>query len=190
MKGLLAFVLGAAAGIGGTFLYLNEKYKREAEHDIREGKEYWEVFWKEYYSNSEAKTEETEEEPVKEEPKREKASNGSVNHAKPPITEYHNIAKKYDTKSDIHVISGETFDCSHDEGFEHTFITYHEGDETFEDEFGEQMTPAEIEGYFGLDIEPEKYFGEESESDDIVYFRNEKRKIDIELQKDLGCMGD
>lgn len=185
IKRLLIFAMGVAAGVGCTYLYLNDKYKEIAEEEIREAKE---RYSKESNVEENKEPEKTpEEKPTEEKPVKIAATTAAPVKDK-LITEYHKMAEAYQKKPlSIYLITPEEY--GQEEDFQCIGITYHEGDETFEDEYGEQMTPLEVENYLG-EIAVSEHFGDNESEPDIVYVRNRVRSVDIEVLRDLGKMGD
>ena len=184
IKRLLIFAMGVAAGAGCTYLYLNDKYKTIAEEEIREAKAM-------YSGKSEEEDQPEEKEEVKTEAK---VAAASITHTeKKPITEYNKIAEAYKPKAlDIYLIPTAEFGNGDGENFECIGITYHEPDEVFEDEYGEQMTPTEAKEYLGENLYEHiaEHFGDNEDQPDIVYVRNRIKGVDIEVLRDLERYGE
>lgn len=186
IKRLLIFAMGIATGAAGAYLYLNDKYKNIAEEEIREAKAMYSG-----KSDEELPSEPEKKEEVKTEPK---VTATSITHAeKKPITEYNKIIEAYKPKAlDIYLIPTAEFGNGDGENFECIGITYHEPDEVFEDEYGEQMTPTEAKEYLGENLYEHiaEHFGDNEDQPDIVYVRNRIKGVDIEVLRDLERYGE
>ena len=183
IKRLLIFAMGIATGAAGAYLYLNDKYKTIAEEESREAKA--------MYSGKSDEDQPEEKEEVKTEAKVAAASVSRTE--KKPITEYNKIVEAYKPKAlDIYLIPTAEFGNGDGENFECIGITYHEPDEVFEDEYGEQMTPTEAKEYLGENLYEHiaEHFGDNEDQPDIVYVRNRIKGVDIEVLRDLERYGE
>ena len=199
LKGVLIFVLGAAAGSLATWKLIEKKYKDIAQEEIDSVKETFSKMKKneypdklEDYPDFEEFDDSDDSDDVEEEPKPEQKIDRNN---KPDIVEYAkilsetgytNYAERKDKKEKKgvepvederpYVISPDEF--GEKDGYENVTLTYY-ADGVLTDYFDNVISNVdEVVGFDSLD-----HFGEYE--DDVVFVRNEKMETDYEILRDL-----
>lgn len=199
LKGVLIFVLGAAAGSLATWKLIEKKYKDIAQEEIDSVKDTFSKMKKneypdklEDYPNFEEFDDSDDSDDVEEEPKPEQKIDRNN---KPDIVEYAkilsetgytNYAERQDKKEKKgvepvederpYVISPDEF--GEKDGYENVTLTYY-ADGVLTDYFDNVISNVdEVVGLDSLD-----HFGEYE--DDVVFVRNEKMETDYEILRDL-----
>ena len=199
LKGVLIFVLGAAAGSLATWKLIEKKYKDIAQEEIDSVKDTFSKMKKneypdklEDYPDFEEFDDSDESDDVEEEPKSEQKIDRNN---KPDIVEYAkilsetgytNYAERQDKKEKKgvepvederpYVISPDEF--GEKDGYENVTLTYY-ADGVLTDYFDNVISNVdEVVGFDSLD-----HFGEYE--DDVVFVRNEKMETDYEILRDL-----
>ena len=199
LKGVLIFVLGAAAGSLATWKLIEKKYKDIAQEEIDSVKDTFSKMKKneypdklEDYPDFEEFDDSDDSDDVEEEPKPEQKIDRNN---KPDIVEYAkilsetgytNYAERQDKKEKKgvepvederpYVISPDEF--GEKDGYENVTLTYY-ADGVLTDYFDNVITNVdEVVGFDSLD-----HFGEYE--DDVVFVRNEKMETDYEILRDL-----
>ena len=199
LKGLLIFVLGAAAGSLATWKLIEKKYKDIAQEEIDSVKDTFSKMKKneypdklEDYPDFEEFDDSDDSDDVEEEPKLEQKIDRNN---KPDIVEYAkilsetgytNYAERQDKKEKKgvepvederpYVISPDEF--GEKDGYENVTLTYY-ADGVLTDYFDNVISNVdEVVGFDSLD-----HFGEYE--DDVVFVRNEKMETDYEILRDL-----
>ena len=199
LKGVLIFVLGAAAGSLATWKLIEKKYKDIAQEEIDSVKDTFSKMKKneypdklEDYPDFEEFDDSDDSDDVEEEPKPEQKIDRNN---KPDIVEYAkilsetgytNYAERQDKKEKKGVEpveDGRPYVISPDEfgekdGYENVTLTYY-ADGVLTDYFDNVISNVdEVVGFDSLD-----HFGEYE--DDVVFVRNEKMETDYEILRDL-----
>ena len=199
LKGVLIFVLGAAAGSLATWKLIEKKYKDIAQEEIDSVKDTFSKMKKneypdklEDYPDFEEFDDSDDSDDVEEEPKPEQKIDRNN---KPDIVEYAkilsetgytNYAERQDKKEKKgvepvederpYVISPDEF--GEKDGYENVTLTYY-ADGVLTDYFDNVISNVdEVVGFDSLD-----HFGEYE--DDVVFVRNEKMETDYEILRDL-----
>lgn len=199
LKGVLIFVLGAAAGSLATWKLIEKKYKDIAQEEIDSVKDTFSKMKKneypdklEDYPDFEEFDDSDDSDDVEEEPKPEQKIDRNN---KPDIVEYAkilsetgytNYAERQDKKEKKgvepvederpYVISPDEF--GEKDGYENVTLTYY-ADGVLTDYFDNVISNVdEVVGFDSLDR-----FGEYE--DDVVFVRNEKMETDYEILRDL-----
>lgn len=196
LKGVLIFVLGAAAGSLATWKLIEKKYKDIAQEEIDSVKDTFSKMKKNEYPDKLEDYPDFEEfddsDDVEEEPKSEQKIDRNN---KPDIVEYAkilsetgytNYAERQDKKEKKgvepvederpYVISPDEF--GEKDGYENVTLTYY-ADGVLTDYFDNVISNIdEVVGFDSLD-----HFGEYE--DDVVFVRNEKMETDYEILRDL-----
>ena len=199
LKGVLIFVLGAAAGSLATWKLIEKKYKDIAQEEIDSVKDTFSKMKKneypdklEDYPDFEEFDDSDDSDDVEEEPKPEQKIDRNN---KPDIVEYAkilsetgytNYAERKDKKEKKgvepvederpYVISPDEF--GEKDGYENVTLTYY-ADGVLTDYFDNVISNVdEVVGFDSLD-----HFGEYE--DDVVFVRNEKMETDYEILRDL-----
>ena len=196
LKGVLIFVLGAAAGSLATWKLIEKKYKDIAQEEIDSVKDTFSKMKKNEYPDKLEDYPDFEEfddsDDVEEEPKPEQKIDRNN---KPDIVEYAkilsetgytNYAERQDKKGKKgvepvederpYVISPDEF--GEKDGYENVTLTYY-ADGVLTDYFDNVISNVdEVVGFDSLD-----HFGEYE--DDVVFVRNEKMETDYEILRDL-----
>lgn len=199
LKGVLIFVLGAAAGSLATWKLIEKKYKDIAQEEIDSVKDTFSKMKKneypdklEDYPDFEEFDDSDDSYDVEEEPKPEQKIDRNN---KPDIVEYAkilsetgytNYAERQDKKEKKgvepvederpYVISPDEF--GEKDGYENVTLTYY-ADGVLTDYFDNVISNVdEVVGFDSLD-----HFGEYE--DDVVFVRNEKMETDYEILRDL-----
>lgn len=199
LKGVLIFVLGAAAGSLATWKLIEKKYKDIAQEEIDSVKDTFSKMKKneypdklEDYPDFEEFDDSDDSDDVEEEPKPEHKIDRNN---KPDIVEYAkilsetgytNYAERQDKKEKKgvepvederpYVISPDEF--GEKDGYENVTLTYY-ADGVLTDYFDNVISNVdEVVGFDSLD-----HFGEYE--DDVVFVRNEKMETDYEILRDL-----
>lgn len=199
LKGVLIFVLGAAAGSLATWKLIEKKYKDIAQEEIDSVKDTFSKMKKneypdklEDYPDFEEFDDSDDSDDVEEEPKPEQKIDRNN---KPDIVEYAkilsetgytNYAERQDKKEKKgvepvederpYVISPDEF--GEKDGYENVTLTYY-ADGVLTDYFDNVISNIdEVVGFDSLD-----HFGEYE--DDVVFVRNEKMETDYEILRDL-----
>lgn len=193
LKGVLIFVLGAAAGSLATWKLIEKKYKDIAQEEIDSVKDTFSKMKKNEYPDKLEDYPDFEEfDDVEEEPKPEQKIDRNN---KPDIVEYAkilsetgytNYADRQDKKEKKgvepvederpYVISPDEF--GEKDGYENVTLTYY-ADGVLTDYFDNVISNIdEVVGFDSLD-----HFGEYE--DDAVFVRNEKMETDYEILRDL-----
>lgn len=196
LKGVLIFVLGAAAGSLATWKLIEKKYKDIAQEEIDSVKDTFSKMKKNEYPDKLEDYPDFEEfddsDDVEEEPKPEQKIDRNN---KPDIVEYAkilseasytNYAERQDKKEKKgvepvederpYVISPDEF--GEKDGYENVTLTYY-ADGVLTDYFDNVINNVdEVVGFDSLD-----HFGEYE--DDVVFVRNEKMETDYEILRDL-----
>ena len=199
LKGVLIFVLGAAAGSLATWKLIEKKYKDIAQEEIDSVKDTFSKMKKneypdklEDYPDFEEFDDSDDSDDVEEEPKPEQKIDRNN---KPDIVEYAkilseasytNYAERQDKKEKKgvepvederpYVISPDEF--GEKDGYENVTLTYY-ADGVLTDYFDNVINNVdEVVGFDSLD-----HFGEYE--DDVVFVRNEKMETDYEILRDL-----
>ena len=199
LKGVLIFVLGAAAGSLATWKLIEKKYKDIAQEEIDSVKDTFSKMKKneypdklEDYPDFEEFDDSDDSDDVEEEPKLEQKIDRNN---KPDIVEYAkilsetgytNYAERQDKKEKKgvepvederpYVISPDEF--GEKDGYENVTLTYY-ADGVLTDYFDNVISNIdEVVGFDSLD-----HFGEYE--DDVVFVRNEKMETDYEILRDL-----
>ena len=199
LKGVLIFVLGAAAGSLATWKLIENKYKDIAQEEIDSVKDTFSKMKKneypdklEDYPDFEEFDDSDDSDDVEEEPKPEQKIDRNN---KPDIVEYAkilsetgytNYAERQDKKEKKgvepvederpYVISPDEF--GEKDGYENVTLTYY-ADGVLTDYFDNVISNVdEVVGFDSLD-----HFGEYE--DDAVFVRNEKMETDYEILRDL-----
>lgn len=199
LKGVLIFVLGAAAGSLATWKLIEKKYKDIAQEEIDSVKDTFSKMMKneypdklEDYPDFEEFDDSDDSDDVEEEPKPEQKIDRNN---KPDIVEYAkilsetgytNYAERQDKKEKKgvepvederpYVISPDEF--GEKDGYENVTLTYY-ADGVLTDYFDNVISNIdEVVGFDSLD-----HFGEYE--DDAVFVRNEKMETDYEILRDL-----
>ena len=199
LKGVLIFVLGAAAGSLATWKLIKKKYKDIAQEEIDSVKDTFSKMKKneypdklEDYPDFEVFHDSDDSDDVEEEPKPEQKIDRNN---KPDIVEYAkilsetgytNYAERQDKKEKKgvepvederpYVISPDEF--GEKDGYENVTLTYY-ADGVLTDYFDNVISNVdEVVGFDSLD-----HFGEYE--DDVVFVRNEKMETDYEILRDL-----
>lgn len=202
LKGVLIFVLGAAAGSLATWKLIEKKYKDIAQEEIDSVKDTFSKMKKNEYPDKLEDYPDFEEfddsddsddsDDVEEEPKPEQKIDRNN---KPDIVEYAkilsetgytNYAERQDKKEKKgvepvederpYVISPDEF--GEKDGYENVTLTYY-ADGVLTDYFDNVISNVdEVVGFESLD-----HFGEYE--DDVVFVRNEKMETDYEILRDL-----
>ena len=199
LKGVLIFVLGAAAGSLATWKLIEKKYKDIAQEEIDSVKDTFSKMKKneypdklEDYPDFEEFDDSDDSYDVEEEPKPEQKIDRNN---KPDIVEYAKIlsetgytnhAERQDKKEKKgvepvederpYVISPDEF--GEKDGYENVTLTYY-ADGVLTDYFDNVISNVdEVVGFDSLD-----HFGEYE--DDVVFVRNEKMETDYEILRDL-----
>ena len=199
LKGVLIFVLGAAAGSLATWKVIEKKYKDIAQEEIDSVKDTFSKMKKneypdklEDYPDFEEFDDSDDSDDVEEEPKPEQKIDRNN---KPDIVEYAkilsetgytNYAERQDKKEKKgvepvederpYVISPDEF--GEKDGYENVTLTYY-ADGVLTDYFDNVISNVdEVVGFDSLD-----HFGEYE--DDVVFVRNEKMETDYEILRDL-----
>ena len=199
LKGVLIFVLGAAAGSLATWKLIEKKYKDIAQEEIDSVKDTFSKMKKneypdklEDYPDFEEFNDSDDSDDVEEEPKPEQKIDRNN---KPDIVEYAkilsetgytNYAERQDKKEKKgvepvederpYVISPDEF--GEKDGYENVTLTYY-ADGVLTDYFDNVISNVdEVVGFDSLD-----HFGEYE--DDVVFVRNEKMETDYEILRDL-----
>ena len=196
LKGVLIFVLGAAAGSLATWKLIEKKYKDIAQEEIDSVKDTFSKMKKNEYPDKLEDYPDFEEfddsDDVEEEPKPEQKIDRNN---KPDIVEYAkilsetgytNYAERQDKKEKKgvepvederpYVISPDEF--GEKDGYENVTLTYY-ADGVLTDYFDNVISNVdEVVGFDSLD-----HFGEYE--DDAVFVRNEKMETDYEILRDL-----
>ena len=199
LKGVLIFVLGAAAGSLATWKLIEKKYKDIAQEEIDSVKDTFSKMKKNEYPDKLEDYPDFEEfddsddfDDVEEEPKPEQKIDRNN---KPDIVEYAkilsetgytNYAERQDKKEKKgvepvederpYVISPDEF--GEKDGYENVTLTYY-ADGVLTDYFDNVISNVdEVVGFDSLDR-----FGEYE--DDVVFVRNEKMETDYEILRDL-----
>lgn len=196
LKGVLIFVLGAAAGSLATWKLIEKKYKDIAQEEIDSVKDTFSKMKKNEYPDKLEDYPDFEEfddsDDVDEEPKPEQKIDRNN---KPDIVEYAkilsetgytNYAERQDKKEKKgvepvederpYVISPDEF--GEKDGYENVTLTYY-ADGVLTDYFDNVISNVdEVVGFDSLD-----HFGEYE--DDVVFVRNEKMETDYEILRDL-----
>lgn len=199
LKGVLIFVLGAAAGSLATWKLIEKKYKDIAQEEIDSVKDTFSKMKKneypdklEDYPDFEEFDDSDDSDDVEEEPKPEQKIDRNN---KPDIVEYAkilsetgytNYAERQDKKEKKgvepvederpYVISPDEF--GEKDGYENVTLTYY-ADGVLTDYFDNVISNVdEVVGLDSLD-----HFGEYE--DDVVFVRNEKMETDYEILRDL-----
>lgn len=199
LKGVLIFVLGAAAGSLATWKLIEKKYKDIAQEEIDSVKDTFSKMKKneypdklEDYPDFEEFDDSDDSDDVEEEPKLEQKIDRNN---KPDIVEYAkilsetgytNYAERQDKKEKKgvepvederpYVISPDEF--GEKDGYENVTLTYY-ADGVLTDYFDNVISNVdEVVGFDSLD-----HFGEYE--DDVVFVRNEKMETDYEILRDL-----
>ena len=193
LKGVLIFVLGAAAGSLATWKLIEKKYKDIAQEEIDSVKDTFSKMKKNEYPDKLEDYPDFEEfDDVEEEPKPEQKIDRNN---KPDIVEYAkilsevgytNYAERQDKKEKKgvepvederpYVISPDEF--GEKDGYENVTLTYY-ADGVLTDYFDNVISNIdEVVGFDSLD-----HFGEYE--DDVVFVRNEKMETDYEILRDL-----
>lgn len=196
LKGVLIFVLGAAAGSLATWKLIEKKYKDIAQEEIDSVKDTFSKMKKNEYPDKLEDYPDFEEfddsDDVEEEPKPEQKIDRNN---KPDIVEYAkilsetgytNYAERQDKKEKKgvepvederpYVISPDEF--GEKDGYENVTLTYY-ADGVLTDYFDNVISNVdEVVGLDSLD-----HFGEYE--DDVVFVRNEKMETDYEILRDL-----
>lgn len=189
-KSIIAFIAGGIVGAVASALYFKDKYRKIADEEIKSVKEVYTVPKQE---KSEEKTEEkSDKEPEKDE---------EVIKPKTSINQYREIMRKQgyiggsykkpgepddeedddNIKEDLdrpYVISPDEYGDKY--GADNCYILTYYADGVLEDEDGELIDDVdEIVGRESLET-----FGEYEE--DMVYVRNDVRRADYEIERDLN----
>lgn len=199
LKGVLIFVLGAAAGSLATWKLIEKKYKDIAQEEIDSVKDTFSKMKKneypdklEDYPDFEEFDDSDDSDDVEEEPKPEQKIDRNN---KPDIVEYAkilsetgytNYAERQDKKEKKgvepvederpYVISPDEF--GEKDGYENVTLTYY-ADGVLTDYFDNVISNVdEVVGFDSLD-----HFGEYE--DDVVFVRNDKMETDYEILRDL-----
>lgn len=196
LKGVLIFVLGAAAGSLATWKLIEKKYKDIAQEEIDSVKDTFSKMKKNEYPDKLEDYPDFEEfddsDDIEEEPKPEQKIDRNN---KPDIVEYAkilsetgytNYAERQDKKEKKgvepvederpYVISPDEF--GEKDGYENVTLTYY-ADGVLTDYFDNVISNVdEVVGFDSLD-----HFGEYE--DDVVFVRNEKMETDYEILRDL-----
>lgn len=194
LKGVLIFVLGAAAGSLATWKLIEKKYKDIAQEEIDSVKDTFSKMKKNEYPDKLEDYPDFEEfdDSDDEEPKPEQKIDRNN---KPDIVEYAkilsetgytNYAERQDKKEKKgvepvederpYVISPDEF--GEKDGYENVTLTYY-ADGVLTDYFDNVISNVdEVVGFDSLD-----HFGEYE--DDVVFVRNEKMETDYEILRDL-----
>lgn len=199
LKGVLIFVVGAAAGSLATWKLIEKKYKDIAQEEIDSVKDTFSKMKKneypdklEDYPDFEEFDDSDDSDDVEEEPKPEQKIDRNN---KPDIVEYAkilsetgytNYAERQDKKEKKgvepvederpYVISPDEF--GEKDGYENVTLTYY-ADGVLTDYFDNVISNVdEVVGFDSLD-----HFGEYE--DDVVFVRNEKMETDYEILRDL-----
>ena len=196
LKGVLIFVLGAAAGSLATWKLIEKKYKDIAQEEIDSVKDTFSKMKKNEYPDKLEDYPDFEEfddsEDEEEEPKPEQKIDRNN---KPDIVEYAkilsesgytNYAERQNKKEKKgvepvederpYVISPDEF--GEKDGYENVTLTYY-ADGVLTDYFDNVISNVdEVVGFDSLD-----HFGEYE--DDVVFVRNEKMETDYEILRDL-----
>ena len=196
LKGVLIFVLGAAAGSLATWKLIEKKYKDIAQEEIDSVKDTFSKMKKNEYPDKLEDYPDFEEfddsDDVEEGPKPEQKIDRNN---KPDIVEYAkilsetgytNYAERQDKKEKKgvepvederpYVISPDEF--GEKDGYENVTLTYY-ADGVLTDYFDNVISNVdEVVGFDSLD-----HFGEYE--DDVVFVRNEKMETDYEILRDL-----
>ena len=199
LKGVLIFVLGAAAGSLATWKLIEKKYKDIAQEEIDSVKDTFSKMKKneypdklEDYPDFEEFDDSDDSDDVEEEPKPEQKIDRNN---KPDIVEYAkilsetgytNYAERQGKKEKKgvepvederpYVISPDEF--GEKDGYENVTLTYY-ADGVLTDYFDNVISNVdEVVGFDSLD-----HFGEYE--DDVVFVRNEKMETDYEILRDL-----
>lgn len=196
LKGVLIFVLGAAAGSLATWKLIEKKYKDIAQEEIDSVKDTFSKMKKNEYPDKLEDYPDFEEfddsDDVEKEPKPEQKIDRNN---KPDIVEYAkilsetgytNYAERQDKKEKKgvepvederpYVISPDEF--GEKDGYENVTLTYY-ADGVLTDYFDNVISNVdEVVGFDSLD-----HFGEYE--DDVVFVRNEKMETDYEILRDL-----
>lgn len=196
LKGVLIFVLGAAAGSLATWKLIEKKYKDIAQEEIDSVKDTFSKMKKNEYPDKLEDYPDFEEfddsDDVEEETKSEQKIDRNN---KPDIVEYAkilsetgytNYAERQDKKEKKgvepvederpYVISPDEF--GEKDGYENVTLTYY-ADGVLTDYFDNVISNIdEVVGFDSLD-----HFGEYE--DDVVFVRNEKMETDYEILRDL-----
>lgn len=198
LKGVLIFVLGAAAGSLATWKLIEKKYKDIAQEEIDSVKDTFSKMKKNEYPDKLEDYPDFEEfddsDDVEEEPEPKPEQKIDRNN-KPDIVEYAkilsetgytNYAERQDKKEKKgvepvederpYVISPDEF--GEKDGYENVTLTYY-ADGVLTDYFDNVISNIdEVVGFDSLD-----HFGEYE--DDVVFVRNEKMETDYEILRDL-----
>ena len=198
LKGVLIFVLGAAAGSLATWKLIEKKYKDIAQEEIDSVKDTFSKMKKNEYPDKLEdypdfeEFDDSDDSDVEEEPKPEQKIDRNN---KPDIVEYAkilsetgytNYAERQDKKEKKgvepvederpYVISPDEF--GEKDGYENVTLTYY-ADGVLTDYFDNVISNVdEVVGFDSLD-----HFGEYE--DDVVFVRNEKMETDYEILRDL-----
>lgn len=194
LKGVLIFVLGAAAGSLATWKLIEKKYKDIAQEEIDSVKDTFSKMKKneypeklEDYPDFEEFDDSDDEEPKSEQKIDRNNKPDIVEYAKIlSETGYTNYAERQDKKEKKgvepvederpYVISPDEF--GEKDGYENVTLTYY-ADGVLTDYFDNVISNIdEVVGFDSLD-----HFGEYE--DDVVFVRNEKMETDYEILRDL-----
>lgn len=180
LTNLFIFAAGAAIGSVATWKFVKDKYRRQAQEEIDEIRE--------YYNNLSRNAGNTEpvEEPVVDISEKPTET--------PMFTEqdrvdYANLASNYTsekggpvTVQKPEVITPGEFG---EYGYPTVSLTYY-ADGVLVDEYGDIIDPADVEGMIGADFE--RHFGEYEE--DSVFVRNDHLETDYEILRDYSKYSD
>lgn len=196
LKGVLIFVLGAAAGSLATWKLIEKKYKDIAQEEIDSVKDTFSKMKKNEYPDKLEDYPDFEEFDDSDDVEEESKSEQKIDrNNKPDIVEYAkilsetgytNYAERQDKKEKKgvepvederpYVISPDEF--GEKDGYENVTLTYY-ADGVLTDYFDNVISNVdEVVGFDSLD-----HFGEYE--DDVVFVRNEKMETDYEILRDL-----
>jgi hypothetical protein len=175
------FILAAGAAIGSvaTWKFVKDKYRRQAQEEIDEVREYY----AELMRNS---SNDQDTEPAVDIPEKP---------TEPPMfseqerVDYANLASNYTVEKGApvtvqipEVITPGEFG---EYGYPTVSLTYY-ADGVLVDEYGDVIDPADVESMIGADFE--RHFGEYEE--DSVFVRNDRLETDYEILRDYSKYSD
>ena len=190
---LFIFTAGAAIGSAVTWKLVKTKYEKLAQEEIDEVREYYSTRPE---KKQDDKVEEQEEELYADnKPVRKKST--AVNHQQ-RLEELQQMREvvtsmNYATNSDVdkcrgdddmlepYVITPEEYEESE---YKQVSLTYYEGNDVLEEDFGGIISEDEIDRLVGADFA--SHFGENKNDRDTVFIRNDALKTDYEICRDYG----
>lgn len=188
IKEIAIFAVGAAVGVGGSFIYFKKKYKSEADEEINEVRKYYQ----EKFDKEKARIDKLEEESnkidkaIKEyekiDTKKVKVKYNKVEEDKEEeIVKAEAESPEEDEPTKPYLITEEEF-LNDKNDYDKISLTYYMFDDTLADESDEMI---DIEENISTDI-----YNQIAGSDEDLYVRNNTLQTDFEIMRVEGSFHD